>query len=488
MKKIIGTFLTGCAGGVLAFAGLDHFNAQQPQTILVEKQVEPQNSFKLTSTGTQSEISAQAIDFSYAADATLNSVVHIKTEIPASTGAVDPLYHYFFGPAPRSNGFAEAMGSGVVLTADGYIVTNNHVVDNARKISVTLNNNKSYPAKLIGADPGTDIAVLKIDAKELPAIRVGNSDEVKIGEWVLAVGNPFNLNSTVTAGIVSAKSRNINILQADPDHNVFPIESFIQTDAAVNPGNSGGALVNARGELIGINTAIASNTGSFSGYSFAVPVNLVQKVTGDLIRFGVVQRAFLGVNIRNIDQDLANELGLKELNGVYVGGTVEGGAGEAAGLQIGDIITAVGESSVKNVPELQEHIGRFRPGDVVQIRIKRNKDELLVPVTLRNSEGTTGLVKKEVVNLKTALGATFTEPSAVEKQRLRLKGGAKVLELKNGKLRSAGLKQGFIITKVDDTPVTSPEHLMKVLSEKKGGVLVEGVYPNGARGYFAFGL
>lgn len=490
MKSIAGTLLAGCAGGILAFGVLEYSMDRTPKAVIIEKKLTKNQEGKLTSYGESGNPATTApIDFTLAAEATVNSVVHIKTEIPVSVQRqVDPMYYYFFGPQQPQAGISEASGSGVIITGDGYVVTNNHVVENARKITVTTNNNKVYSAEVVGTDPGTDIAVLKIKGSDLPAISIGNSDQVKIGEWVLAVGNPFNLTSTVTAGIVSAKARNINILQADPDHNVFPIESFIQTDAAVNPGNSGGALVNAKGELIGINTAIASNTGSYSGYSFAVPVNLVQKVTSDIIRFGVVQRGFLGVTIRDIDENLASNLRLKNMNGVYVGGTVEGGAGEAAGIKEGDIILSIGDVDINNVPQLQEQVGRYRPGDIVQVTILRAEKEMIIPVTLRNAEGTTAVVKKEKLNLKSALGASFEPVSATEKMKLGIKGGAKIVELKNGKLREAGLKEGFIITKIDDQPILSPDELMKVLSSKKGGVLGEGLYSNGSKGYFAFGL
>ncbi|HCA82173.1 MAG TPA: deoxyribonuclease HsdR [Flavobacteriales bacterium] len=487
-KFFAGTLLTGFAGGMISFTAMEYFTDHKSETIIVEHR--ETKSVPTSLTNQRPDIApVLPVDFTYAAEQTVNSVVHIRTEVPAPRNAyVDPLYQYFHGPSPRNNGFAEAAGSGVLLTADGYIVTNNHVIENARKISVTMNNNQTYTAKLVGADPGTDIAVIRIEGKDLPAIEVGNSDDVKIGEWVLAVGNPFNLTSTVTAGIVSAKARNINILQGDPSQEVYPVESFIQTDAAVNPGNSGGALVNAKGQLIGINTAIASNTGSYSGYSFAVPINLVHKVTSDLIRFGVVQRGFLGVNIRNIDQQLATSLKLDRMNGVYVGGIVSGGAGEEAGISEGDIIVSVAGKDVSNVPELQEQVARYRPGDKIQIGVIRSRKEMLIPVTLRNSKNTTEMVKKEELNLTTALGADFAEPSPLEKQRLRIKGGAKVTDLRNGKLRSAGLKPGFIITRIDDVVVENPDHMMKVLKEKQGGVLVEGMYPNGARGYFALGL
>jgi serine protease Do len=417
----------------------------------------------------------------------VNSVVHIHTQSTV-TFSRDPYYEYFFGPAPRQQGIQQSSGSGVIIDSDGYVVTNNHVVQGADKITVTLNNNKTYTAKVIGTDPGTDIALLKVDGSNLPAISFGNSDEVKLGEWVLAVGNPFNLTSTVTAGIVSAKSRNIHILESNPDANVFPIESFIQTDAAVNPGNSGGALVNSKGELIGINTAIASQTGSYSGYSFAVPVNLVQKVTSDLRKFGVVQRAFLGVNIRDIDHELAEKIGLSDVKGVYVGGLVAEGAAEKGGIKEGDVIISVGNVNINTVPQLQEQVGRYRPGDEVNIRIMRDKKEMIVPVKLRNSEGTTAIVKKEDIEIKTVHGAAFGKVSVEEKNLLKLKGGAKVITLSSGKIASAGIKKGFIITRIDQQEITNPEQVYKILEGKKGSVIVEGYYPNGSKGYFSFGL
>lgn len=358
MNKNLSTLLVGCLGGVLAFSVTHFFFTEKPKAFVVEKTATENSPFKLTN-GVEMPANA-GMDFTFAAENSVNAVVHIKTTVPVVYRS-DPFYEYFFGPMPKTNGTQMASGSGVIIGSDGYIVTNNHVIQSAEKITVTLNNNKTYSAKVIGTDAGTDIALIKVDADGLPAVLMGNSDNVKIGEWVLAVGNPFNLTSTVTAGIVSAKSRNIHILDGNPDKNVFPIESFIQTDAAVNPGNSGGALVNAKGELIGINTAIASSTGSYSGYSFAVPVNLVKKVTTDLRKYGVVQRGFLGVNIRNIDQELADELGIDELKGVYVGGTVKDGGAEKSGIKTGDIILNIGEVEVNSASSLQEHVGRYRP-------------------------------------------------------------------------------------------------------------------------------
>lgn len=428
------------------------------------------------------------LDFTQAAEQSVNAVVHIRTEITNTVRYYDPMFEYFFGAPRQGQQNQQASGSGVIIRSDGYIVTNNHVIDRANKIMVTLNNKKTYEAKLIGADPSTDLAILKVDAKGLDPVSFGNSDEVKVGEWVLAVGNPFNLTSTVTAGIVSAKGRSINILKGDTEKNIFPIESFIQTDAAVNPGNSGGALVNAQGELVGINTAIASNTGSYAGYSFAVPVNIVQKVSTDLIETGTVQRAFLGVNIREIDQALADELKIKDTRGVYVQHVVDDGAADASGVKDGDIILSVGAVDVNNGPELLEQIGKFRPGNTVDLRIKRNEEEMLIPVELKSMREEVARVERPAHEVSAGLGATFGSLSKEEKQKLKIQKGVKISSLTKGKLAQVGVRQGFIITKVDDKEVESADELLNYLSHKKGGVLLEGVYPNGTRAYYGFGL
>ncbi len=431
-------------------------------------------------------------DFVEAAEKTVNSVVNIKSiyESMGNQLYYDP-FHFFFGDSPYNRPQQQmATGSGVILTEDGYIVTNNHVIKGAQKIEVTLNNKETYEAKVVGMDPGTDLALLKIEAEKLPFIRYGNSDEVKVGEWVLAVGNPFNLTSTVTAGIVSAKARNINIIGGDPRNGQIPIESFIQTDAAVNPGNSGGALVNTRGELIGINTAIASNTGSYTGYSFAIPVNIVQKVVTDLAEFGEVQRALLGVSIRDIDSKLAKEKNLKELSGVYVAGTFENGSAEEAGIKEGDVIIKINNVIVNSIPQLQEQVSRYRPGDKIAVEILRNGTIKTLPVVLKNKKGNTEIVKRSEIIKESvsSLGATFEALAEEEKERLKIKGGAKIISLSSGKLRSAGIKEGFIITKIDKKEIKSPEDIESALYNKKGGVLIEGVYPNGMRAYYGFGM
>ena len=330
--------------------------------------------------------------------------------------------------------------------------------------------------------------MLKIDAEDLATVPYGNSDAVRVGEWVLAVGNPLNLTSTVTAGIVSAKARNINLLQYDASRDVFPIESFIQTDAAVNPGNSGGALVNARGELVGINTAIASNTGQYTGYSFAVPVNIVQKVAADLLEFGSVQRAYIGVSIRDMDQKLAEETKIGKIRGVYVNGLTDGGSAQKAGMMPGDVIVKVGNIEVNNVTQLQEQVGKFRPGNKVPVTVLRHGNEQVFDMTLRGKEGTTVATIDTRSSTSGMLGAEFQVPSAQELKALNLTSGVKVTSVNGGKFRSAGIREGFIITSVDQVPVKTPAELEKMLTGKRGGVLVEGVYANGKRAYYGLGL
>jgi Do/DeqQ family serine protease len=423
--------------------------------------------------------------------------VHIKCITNGKTFNANPSYNdpfrnFFFGgggyqiQTPPSN----SSGSGVIISDNGYICTNNHVIENADKIEVVLNNNRTYVAEVVGKDPNTDLALIKIDEKELPYIRFGNSDDVKVGQWVLAVGNPFNLTSTATAGIISAKGRNISALENDPSKGIYPIESFLQTDAAVNPGNSGGALVNLDGELIGINAAIASATGYYTGYSFAIPVNIVRKVMSDLREFGSVQRAFLGVSIRDIDSKLSEEKDLGISQGIYVAGLSDGGAAEASGIREGDVITKIAGTAVKSTPELQEQVSRYRPGDIIQVTIVRNRKESELAVTLRNKNGQTGIIRnvKDIVKPSSFMGASFESVSEKEKNRLRIQHGVKIIRLQTGKLASSGMREGFIITSVDKRPVDSIEDLISYLDSKKGGVLIEGVYENGVKGYYGFGM
>lgn len=429
-------------------------------------------------------------DFTVAADQTIHAVVHIKTEYENRRSSVyDYFFDFrdFFGDQGGAQQPIIASGSGVIISPDGYIVTNNHVVSESDKIEVTLNNKRTYDAKVIGTDPSTDLALIKIDAKELPFMTFGNSDELKIGEWVLAVGNPFNLTSTVTAGIVSAKARNINIL-GSPDGSSSSIESFIQTDAAVNRGNSGGALVNTRGELVGINAAIASGTGYYAGYSFAIPSNLVRKVAADLRDYGTVQRAYIGVNIRELDNKLATEAGINDLHGVYVADVTDNGAAKEAGLKSGDVILKVENVSVNSPSELLEVVGQHNPGDKVDLVVRRNNKDMNFNVVLKNREGSTTLAKRDEFNATSLLGAEFRPVGESLKEDLGIDYGIQITGLSNGKLRNAGIREGFIITRIDGKDIKSEADLASALANKKGGVLVEGIYPNRTRAYYGFGL
>lgn len=379
MKSLTSVFFSSVIGASVAL-GIYH-GVSKDSTKIIVKEASPEETsiksspYQLTSF---SEYSS-AVDFTEAASNSLDAVVHINTRI--TVGAVnDPMYRLFYGNAQIEQ---KASGSGVVISPDGYIVTNNHVISDANSIDVTLNNSETYKAELIGNDPSTDLALLKIDAKGLHSIQFANSDDVKVGEWALAVGNPFNLTSTVTAGIVSAKARSINILQGDYKNEIFPIESFIQTDAAVNPGNSGGALVNSKGELIGINTAIASKTGSYSGYSFAIPSNLVKKVAMDLAKFGSVQRGFIGVNLKEVSTELLETYDLPNLDGVLVAGVIPESGADEAGIEPGDVVLSVGEIKVSNIPGLQEQIGKYSPGDKVPLLVRRGTKTIHKEVLLK---------------------------------------------------------------------------------------------------------
>lgn len=484
MKQLLKFFLVAVLGGVVS---LGIYKAITPAVEGNHTSDGENPKFHLTSFSSSPSVPLESLDFVAAAKRSVNAVVHVNTTFQAQK-YYNPWSQIFGGERYYSEQ-QKASGSGVIISGDGYIVTNNHVIDNAADIQVTLNDNRTYPARLIGADPSTDLALLKIDEKDLPAIILGDSDDLQVGEWVLAVGNPFNLTSTVTAGIVSAKARNINIMHYNPTDKVFPLESFIQTDAAVNPGNSGGALVNGRGELVGINTAIASTTGSYAGYSFAVPVSIVKKVTADLLEFGAVQRAYIGVNISNIDQKLVDSDGLSTTEGAYVRGLVEGGAAKEAGIKEGDIITKVEGRIINNVTQLQEQIGKYRPGDKIELSVLRDNKVKQLNVTLRDRNGNTEITRRDATASSNLIfGATLEKLSPKEKASLRLSNGVKVTDIQDGKLKKAGIGQGFIITQIDKQPVDSPEDVQRILNSKRGGVLVEGIHPNGQPDYYGFGL
>ncbi len=427
------------------------------------------------------------LDFTAAAEKTVNGVVHIRSLIrqEGSGGDYQNPYRDFFDFGPRGPREGYGSGSGVVISEDGYIVTNNHVVEDAVEIEVVFNDNRSYEAEVVGLDPTTDLAIIKIEAEDLSALAFANSDETKIGQWVLAVGNPFNLSSTVTAGIISAKARNINILR-----EAYAVESFIQTDAAINKGNSGGALVNLNGDLIGINSAIATPTGTYAGYGFAIPSNLVQKVSTDLIEYGVVQRAIMGVMIRNVDARIAERLDLDEPSGVLVDSLTMDEGAKRAGIKKGDIIVHIDDSDIKSVPELMEYVARKRPGDKIMVSVIRDGNKKEFEVELVNRQGRSEfLAKREPNNSLDDLGIEVAELSKMEIEELDLDGGVKITEIKAGKIRNfTSIKPGFIVTQVNKKPVQDIDDFLAIVESESGGVMLEGVYPDrSGKYYYAFG-
>ncbi len=485
--------LSAMVGGGVAVGSYKLLENEQPNS----GQQLPNTNVRYTSAMRDSKVVVpEGLNFVTAAELVTPAVVHVTTEYKvqarrSSPSQIHPFFRDFFGDEfegyQRRQGPAMGSGSGVIIASNGYIVTNNHVIDRADKIQVILDDKRTFEATLVGADPNTDIALLKINADNLPALRYGNSDNVRVGEWVLAVGNPFNLNSTVTAGIVSAKGRNVGILQGA---GTYSVEAFIQTDAAVNPGNSGGALVNLNGDLVGINTAIASQTGTFAGYSFAVPSSIVSKVVDDLIKYGEVQRALLGVQMQEVDAELAKEKGLKTLNGVFVAGFSEESAAKAAGLQAGDVITEINGVKVSTGAQLQEQVTRYRPGDKVKVAYMRGGNTKTVNVTLRNANGSTEIIKRDA-NASKALtidGAKFEAASKQDLNRLDIPGGVRISGVESSAFAETGMKDGFIITSIDRTPTNSPQDVEKILKgTRRGGLLIEGVYPDGRRAYYAIG-
>jgi len=479
MKRFLGYLFVAILGGASFALVYKAIESKEPQPITSVSENLP-----LMPASYESHAAVIGPDFVDAANLTVHAVVHISAELEQKNKVYNDFFDMFNdlfnNPQYRYNTPVIATGSGVIISPDGYIVTNNHVVQEASKLEITLNDRRSFKAKVIGRDPTTDLALIKIDVDDLPYLVYGNSDNLKVGEWVLAVGNPFNLTSTVTAGIVSAKARNINILG-----EVSAIESFIQTDAVVNRGNSGGALVNTEGELIGINAAIASNTGSYTGYSFAIPVNIVKKVIEDIRNYGEIQRAYLGISFQEIDSKLAEEKGLSEVKGIYVQEVLEDGAASEAGIKQGDVIVSVNDVQINSKAALLETIGTQRPGDKVRVMVMRDNKLKEFNVILENRSGNTDIVKKDNLNV---LGASFQALSTDELKSLNISHGVKVTNLQNGKLSSAGIRQGFIIMYIDKEPVKTVDELNNYLDKKRGGTLFEGIYPNGQRAYYGVGL
>jgi len=473
-KGILTVLLSALAGGLTAFAVVKSIQSD-PAEISVSSDGQMFRTVNLSHDNWP--------DFTFAAETAVDAVVYVKvTSTSTSQNVPQSLLDYFFGygAAPQQREKVGS-GSGVIIREDGYIVTNNHVIDGATKIQVTLNTNQTYDATLVGTDPATDIALLKIDAAGLPSIPFGDSDKLRLGEWVIAIGSPYDLRSTITAGIVSAKGRSMPNYTGE-----FKIESFIQTDAAVNPGNSGGALVDKNGNLVGINTAIISQTGSYTGYSFAVPSNIVKKIVYDLIDFGSVKRALLGITMREIDDKIAQDLKLSSRNGVYIVEVSKGGAAEAAGLKSGDILTAIDSTRITNSASVQEAVSRFSPDDKAVITVLRDGKEMHFDVVFKGTSYVDGTVSDDG---SVAFYGSLIKPAPEDKlERLGLKNGVEIVELGPGKLKDAGATEGFIIQYVNDQPVKSPQDVIDIVKKSKRAVFVEGVTPSGRTGYFGFGV
>lgn len=424
-------------------------------------------------------------DFTYAAETGVKAVVHVKVvKIGQQIQGPQSLFDFFFGygspslqPRPQVGS-----GSGVIISSDGYIITATHVIEGADEVVVTLDDKRQYEGRVIGKDPATDIALLKIEATDLPHLDFGDSDALRLGQWVIAIGNPYELRSTITAGIVSAKGRSLPSYDED-----FKIEAFIQTDAAVNPGNSGGALVNAKGELVGINTAIATRTGSFSGYSFAVPSTIARKVVDDIRKYGIVQRALLGITMQDITGDLAKEKDIKEIRGVYIHQLMEGGAAQKAGVKAGDILLEVGDVAVNSGTSVQEQISRLSPGDKVKLLLLRDNKQVEVTATLQNQSGNTELLQESDGNITNFLGAQLRPVGKEVKDRLKIRAGIEVISVNEGKFKEAGIRKGFVITHVNQKPVATVQQLALAIQSAQRGILIEGKYPDGSVYYYALG-
>ncbi|QJD96369.1 PDZ domain-containing protein [Mucilaginibacter robiniae] len=511
MRKIGLTMLTAFLGGAMALGTYKVFEKDPNAGMTFEDR---QKVYFTSNRTPEIMSSAGELDFTQAAAAVTPAVVYIRTTYNANQSGrssgqdqLEQMFGEMFGQRarPQQQAPQRASGSGVIISPDGYIVTNNHVVANASKVQITTNDHREFEAKVIGTDPNTDLALIKISATNLPIVKLGNSDDVRVGEWVLAVGNPFNLTSTVTAGIVSAKGRSIGIIGSDnddDDQNSNPfgrsryqqqapaprkaIESFIQTDAAINPGNSGGALVNTKGELIGINSAIASHTGSYEGYGFAVPVNLAKKVLNDLERFGSVKRGYIGVSFQELNPDVAQQLNIKNTVGLYVNDVVAGGGAAQAGLQKADIITKVEGNTIYESSDLQERVGRLQPGDKVNLTVLRNGSERNVSVTLKGDmpvANRTAAVSKSAEELYNKLGGSFQPLSPAQKAKFHIASGVVVTQVREGGFfENADIPVGSIITNMNHSPINSTNDIDKAITSTRNGMVnISGYYPDGSK-------
>ena len=479
MKRgILITLLSALAGGLTAYA--------------VVKMVLPEQGTEIVQTTmdgarfrTVSLTHDNWPDFTYAAESAVDAVVYVKVSATQTMQqAPSSIFDFFFGfpqqGAPQQREKVGS-GSGVIIREDGYIVTNNHVIEGATKIEVTLNNNQTYQATLVGTDPATDVALLKIEANGLPVVPFGDSDKLRLGEWVIAIGSPYDLRSTITAGIVSAKGRSMPNYSGE-----FKIESFIQTDAAVNPGNSGGALVDKAGNLVGINTAIISQTGSYAGYSFAVPVNIVKKIVYDLMDYGSVQRAVLGITMQEIDDKIADELKLSSRNGVYIVEVSKSGAADKAGIKAGDVLIAIDSTMLTNSASVQEAVSRFSPGDEAVVTVIRDGKQKKLDVKFKGTAKENGTKSDD--GSVAFYGSSIKAASEETLAKLGIKNGVEIVELGPGKLMEAGATEGFVIQYVNDHPVKTPEDIIEIVKKSKRTVFIEGTTPSGRTGYFGFGV
>jgi serine protease Do len=485
-KYFLGALVMAAFGafiGVYAYTRLSDNNVingtKTGSSLTAEQQYENQQAKALLTSFQQA--AAGQVDFTYAAEQSVHAVVHVKTTTLVTNRYSPSIWEYFYGENSRQQpNKMTGWGSGVIVSPDGYIITNNHVIENAEEVSVTLNDNREFKAKVVGRDPNSDIALIKISGDNFPVIKYGDSDNLKLGEWVLAVGNPFDLTSTVTAGIVSAKGRSLGI-----NSGAYPIESFIQTDAALNMGNSGGALVNTAGQLVGITSAIYSATGTYSGNSFAIPVNIVKKVVADLMEYGEVQRAIIGVDIGEVTSEIADKENLKEVKGAIITRIVDNGAADVAGLKVNDVIVGMNGFQVRSRAELQEQIGKFRPGDKTNITYIRGGKENTVPITLKNVNNNTNIVKVgEGGGGGTVFGATLDAISQSEMRDYRIDYGVRVTEVGEGRFRDLGIRKGYIIMTINGKKVKSPEDIRQFTNNEQSLTSIEGIQSNGT--YFSY--
>ena len=479
MKRgILITLLSALAGGLTAYVVVKTLLPEQGREVV-------QTTMDGARFRTVSLAQDNWPDFTYAAESAVDAVVYVKVSATQNMQqSPSSIFDFFFGfpqqGAPQQREKVGS-GSGVIIREDGYIVTNNHVIEGATKIEVTLNNNQTYQATLVGTDPATDVALLKIEANDLPVVPFGDSDKLRLGEWVIAIGSPYDLRSTITAGIVSAKGRSMPNYSGE-----FKIESFIQTDAAVNPGNSGGALVDKAGNLVGINTAIISQTGSYAGYSFAVPVNIVKKIVYDLMDYGSVQRAVLGITMQEIDDKIANELKLSSRNGVYIVEVSKSGAADKAGIKAGDVLIAIDSTMLTNSASVQETVSRFSPGDEAVVTVIRDGKQKKLDVKFKGTAKENGTKSDD--GSVAFYGSSIKAASEETLAKLGIKNGVEIVELGPGKLMEAGATEGFVIQYVNDHPVKTPEDIIEIVKKSRRTVFIEGMTPSGRTGYFGFGV